>query len=268
MEPNEIPKPFPWPAAIIASAVVVVAAFALTAFLKSCQRVDRTAEALGDGVKLVGKAIDKAPEIASRFMTGRITHTFRESIPQIASTQGDVLELAVSRGDETFSRSNEKRIGWDYVYLGTTVAEIRAPVTFRYHCRLSDTWRLATRGQVCIVLAPRIRPSLPPAIHTDGMEKRAESGWARFDKDAQLAELESDLTRLLSQRAMDPSHLALVRESCRQSVAAFVRTWLIREEQWKTNRFTSIIVLFPDEAKALADEDLLEFQREPTLKLE
>jgi len=268
MQGNENPKPFPWPTAIIASAIVILAALALTAFLKTCQRVDRTAEAIGDGVKVIGKAIEKAPEIASRFMTGQITHTFRESIPQITSTRGDVLELAVSRSDETFRRSDEKRIGWDWVYLGTTIAEIRVPVTFRYHLRLSDPWRLASRNQVCIVLAPRIRPSLPPAIHTDGMEKRAESGWARFDKNDQLAELEKDLTGLLEQRAVDPSHLSLVRESCRQSVAAFVRNWLIREDHWKTNRFTSVIVLFPDEAPVVSDQDLLQLQREPTLKLE
>src|SRR5512143_11180 len=106
MQPTQNPKPFPWTAAIIAGAMVILGAFALAVFLKACQRVDKTAEAIGEGVKAVGKAIEKAPEIASKFMTGQITHTFRESIPQITSTQGDILELATARSDETFTRSD------------------------------------------------------------------------------------------------------------------------------------------------------------------
>ena len=153
-----------------------LAAFALFAFLKTARGVKNT----------VDKVIGTAPAIARNFLTGNITHTFRESIPQITSTQGDILELALFRCDETFKRTDEKWAGWGWVYLGTTVAEIRVPVSFRYHLRLSDPWRLASRGQVCMVLAPQIRPSLPPAIHTAEMERRAESGWARFDKNEQL----------------------------------------------------------------------------------
>jgi len=153
-------------------------------------------------------------------------------------------------------------------YLGTTVAEIRVPVSFRYHLRLSDPWRLAARDQVCLVLAPRIRPSLPPAIHTAEMERRAESGWARFDKNDQLDELERSMTPTLEQRARDPAHVQLVREACRQSVAAFVKKWLLREGQWRSDRFTSIVVVFPDEASVSADQELLQLRREPTLKLD
>ncbi len=242
---------------MIAAAVVIVAAFALFAYLKTMRGMKDT----------VDKVISTAPEIARNFITGNITHTFRESIPQITSTQGDVLELAVSRSDETFKRTDEKWAGWGWVYLGTTIAEIRVPVSFRYHLRLSDPWRLAARDQTCLVLAPRIRPSLPPAIHTEEMERRAESGWARFDKNEQLDDLERSMTPSLEQRAGDASHLQLVREACRQSVAAFVRKWLMREGQWRSDRFTSIVVLFPDETTATSDEDLLRLQRDPTLRL-
>ena len=203
MEDNEARKPFPWATAMIAAAVVIVAALALFAYLKTLRGMKDT----------VDKVISTAPEIARNFITGNITHTFRESIPQITSTQGDILELAVSRSDETFKRTDEKWAGWGWVYLGTTIAEIRVPVTFRYHLRLSDPWRLAARDQTCLVLAPRIRPSLPPAIHTEEMERRAESGWARFDKNEQLDDLERSMTPSLEQRARDTAHLQLVREA-------------------------------------------------------
>jgi len=258
MDSNQTRRPFPWATAIIAAAVVIIAAFALIAFLKTARGVKDT----------VDKVIDTAPAIARNFITGRITETFRESIPRISSTQGDILELAVVRCDETFKRTDEKWAGWGWVYLGTTVAEIRVPVSFRYHLRLSDSWRLAARGQVCMVLAPPIRPSLPPALHTAELERRAESGWARFDKNEQLDTLERSMTPTLEKRAGDASHLQLAREACRHSVAEFVQKWLMREGQWQRDKFTSIVVLFPDESKITSDQDLLRFRHEPTLRLD
>ena len=258
MESNQTRRPFPWGTAMIAATLVIIAVLALVVYLRTARGVKDTMD----------RVINKVPEIARNFITGNITHTFRESIPQITSTQGDILELAVYRCDETFKRTDEKWAGWGWVYLGTTVAEIRVPVSFRYHLRLSDPWRLAARDQVCLVLAPRIRPSLPPAIHTAEMERRAESGWARFDKNDQLDELERSMTPTLEQRARDPAHVQLMREACRQSVAAFVKKWLMREGQWRSDRFTSIVVVFPDEASVSADQDLLQLRHEPTLKLD
>jgi len=257
MESDQTRRAFPWATAIIDAALVIIAAFALIAYVKTVRGVKET----------VDKVMGAAPEIARNFITGNITHTFRESIPQISSTQGDLLELAVSRCDETFKRTDEKWAGWGWVYLGTTVAEIRVPVSFRYHIRLSDPWRLAARGQVCLVLAPPIRATLPPAIDTAEMERRAESGWARFDKNEQLDGLERSVTPTLEQRAGDPAHLQLVREACRQSVAGFVKKWLLRAGQWQSDRFTSIVVVFPDEAAISSDADLLQLRREPTLRL-
>ena len=256
-EPAQNPKAFPWTAAIIGAVVVILGAFALVAYLWTGRAVRDVAD----------KAIASAPEIARNFKTGNITHTFLESIPIISSTKGDMLEVASFHGEEIFRQSDEKRIGWDYVYLGTTVAEIRVPVTFRYHIRLSDPWQLASRDRVCVVLAPPIRPTLPPAIDTAGMEKRAESGWARFDKNDKLDELERSLTGLLAQRAADDVHRQLVREACRKSVADFVRTWLMREQQWGKNGFTAIIVVFPDEVTVASDEELSRLPSEPVIRL-
>ena len=94
MQDNKPQRQFPWATAIVAATIIILAAFALVAYLKTV----REAKAL-------------ASAVARNFKTGNITHTFRESIPRIASTQGDVLELAVSQSDETFKRSDEKRIG-------------------------------------------------------------------------------------------------------------------------------------------------------------
>ena len=135
-------------------------------------------------------------------------------------------------------------------YLGKTVSEISIPVTYRFHLHLRDRWQLDVVGNTCVVRAPAIRPSLPPAIHTEGMQKRSDAGWARFDAREQMAELEHTLTPRLTRHAGDPRRLALVREECRKTVAEFVRDWLLREDHWRHDRFSSIKVVFADEPNA------------------
>ena len=98
------------------------------------------------------------------------------------------------------------------------------------------------------------------------MEKWAESGWARFDKNERLDELEKDMTGMLDRRAKDAKHLNIVREQCRQSVGEFVKNWLIQKAQW-TNNFSSIVVVFPDEQSFATDQALSEFNGRPTIQI-
>jgi hypothetical protein len=79
------------------------------------------------------------------------------------------------------------------------------------------------------------------------MEKRAERGWARFNASEQMADLEKSITPTLNKYAANAKHLSLVREECRKSVAEFVRDWLLKEDQWRTDRFHTIKVVFSDE---------------------
>ncbi|HYF33860.1 MAG TPA: hypothetical protein VD994_01110 [Prosthecobacter sp.] len=186
-------------------------------------------------------------ELPARFVTQDLTQTFRQSITEITSNHGDVLEVAVMRTDETLTRHDAKSVFSNMLSLGTTTAEIRTPVVYRYHIKLSDPWCLRIEGTRCIVEAPALRPSLPPAIETQGMEKRSEAGWFRFNAAENLAQLEKDLTPTLQQRAWDKSHIDLVREPSRKSIAEFVQKWLLNQHDGSTDKLTSIVVLFPDE---------------------
>lgn len=244
--------------------VVVLVAMGLAVLVFTAKAPLSTAN---DVVQTVHSLATNLPTIAERFKTGTITHTFHTSLPMIDGTGGDILELVVSESEETFRRSDSRSVLWNSLYLGTTTSEIRVPVTFRYHLRLSDRWQLAARDQVCLVLAPRIRPSLPPAIHTDRMIKRTDRGWARFNESENLATLERSLTPTLNQRAADAARLKLIRESCRESVAAFVRRWLMREDHWRSDRFTAISVVFADELSAEAKPGLEDFPARPTVQL-
>ena len=144
---------------ILAVVVIAIAAFAYHAYIKTGRGIKEVVETTTKTVKTIVKTI---PDAAEKFKTGTITRTFVEQIPEVSPTHGDVLELTTSRSDEDFTRSDSRSIAWNMIYLGTTVSTIRVPATFRYHLRLSDTWRLAARDKVCYVLAPSFVQAFPP----------------------------------------------------------------------------------------------------------
>ena len=246
-----------WPLVVVI--VALIALFAFLAFLWVTKRTYN--ETLARGGQAGKYAVQKAESIAEKFMGGNITKTFVAAIPEISSTGAGNLELATSDQTETFRAEDEKSIFWDKLYLGKTVSEIRVPVTYRYHLRLSDPWQLDVVGQTCVVFAPRIRASLPPAIHTERMEKNSEAGWGRFNAREQMTDLEKGITPTLSQYASDGKHTALAREQCRKTVAEFVKTWLLKEDHWRTDRFRTIKVIFADETNAVPEQVL------PTIQL-
>jgi len=245
---------FPWRTLIVAITILSVIALLFGASSKTLATIE----------DLIGVL----PKIASNFKTGNITQTFNEQATHIISTHGDVLEVATLKATETFSRSDSRFIFWNSLYIGTTTSEITVPATFRYDISLSGTWRLASKNNVCIVLAPAILPSLPPAIDTDGMQKMSTSGWARFNKEENLDNLEKGITSALNERASDSNHINLVREQCRQSVAAFIKRWLLKDKYWQEDRFSAIIVYFPDEIAINSDSDLEHGDHPPTITLQ
>jgi hypothetical protein len=196
---------------------------------------------------LAGESLRWLGRLPERLTTTQLTETFRESVTQIASTEGDILEVAVLETDETLSRSDTLRVLGNSVDLGTTISEIRVPVVYRYHIRLSEDWRLEQDGERLIVHAPALRPSLPPAVRTEAMEKRSTAGWLRFNAAENLAALERGLTPTLEARAGDARHLDLVRDKARASVAAFVRRWLLQRHDLPAG--AAIQVRFADEAQ-------------------
>lgn len=239
-----------WPLVVIA--VTLMALFAFLAFLWFTKRAYE--QTLERGGRAGEYAVQKAEAIAEKFMQGNITRSFVAAIPEISPAGSGNLELATADQVETFRVEDEKSILWDKLYLGKTVSEIRVPVTYRYHLRMADPWLLDVSGQTCVVTAPTVRPSLPPAIHTDRMEKKSDEGWGRFNARDQMAELEKSVTPALSQYAADEKHLALVRDQCRKTVAEFVKNWLLREDHWRTDRFHTIKVIFADETNTVPEQ--------------
>ena len=187
----------------------------------------------------------------ARFTNENITASFTAAIPTI--TRELNLEVATALQIETFTRSSARTLLWGLVDLGTNLVQVRVPVTYRYHIRLREPWELKVQGETVLVHAPVLRASLPPAIHTDQVERLSKRGWCRGSPRRLLEQLESEITPALSEHAMDPKQLDQVRHACRLSVAEFVRLWLEREGQWKPGRFTSIEVRLADEASLPSD---------------
>src|SRR5436190_14258370 len=255
--PSHVLATYRWPLVIVV--LGLLALFAVLAFLWVAKRAYE--DTLTRGGRAGEFAAQKAEAVAEKFMRGNITRTFVAAIPEISTTGAGNLELATSDQTETFRAEDEKSILWDKLYLGKTVSEIRVPVTYRYHLRLSDPWQLDVVGQTCIVCAPRVQASLPPAIHTERMEKNSEAGWGRFNAREQMTDLEKSITPTLSDYASDGKHTALTREQCRKTVAEFVKTWLLKEDHWRTDRFRTIKVIFADETNAVPEQVL------PTIQL-
>lgn len=242
-----------WPLVVLAVGLLVY-----LAVVQAARSFRAGGRAAADAVRELGEG---ATGIAAAFRSGTITTTFIAAVPRLAPDSGAKLEVASFEAVETLRSSDELRIAWDLIPLGTTVSEIRVPVTYRYHLRLDDPWLLEVDGQSCLVRAPVIRPSQPPAIHTDGLERRSESGWLRFNAAEHMAELERGLTAALAARAADAATIDMVRERCRIEVAEFVRSWLLLEDHWREDRFRSVTVVFADEP------GLAPSSRSPTLVL-
>ena len=200
----------------------------------------------GAGYWTYDRYFSKGPRRAHKedpFSEQLITHTFISALPSL--TRELNLEIARSWQVEIVERSETKRLLG--LNLGTNTAQIRMPVTYRYHLRLDDPWNLKTKGKAVFVQAPEIRPSQPPSIHTDEMHIESKRGWGRVSPAELVDQLHHDLTPTLCQYAQDPRRLAFVRETARESVAEFVRLWLARENRWHRGKFTSIHVQFRDE---------------------
>lgn len=196
------------------------------------------------------------PGTPVKFTNETITQQFVASLPELTPELN--LELATAKQVETFTQTEECHSLWGLLDLGTNTAQISVPVTYRYHVQLREVWKLEIHGDRVIVHAPALRAAVPPAIHTAEMQRLSQRGWARFAPNDLLLELERQLTPTLTKFANDPRRLNLVRDTCRRTVAEFVRLWLERERQWGRAGFTEIQVQFADEV-ALPPAPTLKF---------
>jgi hypothetical protein len=166
-------------------------------------------------------------------------------VPVVMRSAGGLLEISTVTVFERFKREDTREF-WG-VPLGTTVSIIQAPVTYRYHIELAREWPIHLHGKTAVVRTAPVKPSLPVAFDTTRLEKYTQSGWARFNKDENLALLERSITPQLQARAQNPAVRKLALEAGRKTVAEFVTTWLLKEQGWQRDPAYRVVVLFPGE---------------------
>jgi hypothetical protein len=173
------------------------------------------------------------------------TSVLSSEVPVVMRTEGGLLEVAVIRAQERFSRIDAREF-WG-IPLGTTVSHIQAPAFYRYHIELARQWPLVIRGKTCIVRAPALQPSLPVAFDTSAMQTFTQNGWARFNSRDNLEALQKAMSAELELRARSEAYRQLVTEPARQTVKEFVARWLVKEGSWGTGSGYEVQVLFPGE---------------------
>ncbi len=183
-----------------------------------------------------------------------IEEEFIASIPAIFRTQGGNLELAGFTATETFMRSDTAKLpyfNWNIPGATTTVV-IRVPVIYRYYVPASGDWDIKVYDNTCLIYAPALRPSLPPAIQTDSMKISTIEGPLSFSGKAQQAKLLQSITPQLEKNAKDSTRVKFIREEARKTVTEFVQTWLLQRGDWGERKIESIKVFFKGEGDSTA----------------
>ncbi len=173
------------------------------------------------------------------------TTSDRISTPIVFRTPGGLLEVANIKTTELFEKKS--MLHFAGINLGTTVSQIRVPVTYRYQTALGQEWRAYMSGDKFLVIAPAVKASLPVAIDTTGMQMQTQAGWARFNGGESLTELLREISPELEVKAKSSAHIELQRETARKTVAEFASKWLIKQEQWKAVKPDQVKVYFSDE---------------------
>lgn len=246
--PSPVPQRLPVPGTAFWIFLVLVVA-GLVVYFSFLRQVERTVErATGTVGKVIDTATGAAVEIVKRFQPEEVVATFYEWRElTVTGGTGSHLEIATAEASERFARTTNYAVFGKRLPLSTNVSEITVPATYRFHIDLNDEWKLVPEGKRLLVRAPRIRPTLPVAFDTARVEKKTSAGWARWDKDDDLAELEQGITAGLAERAALPATLAKIEDEGRLAVARFVRTWLLSREAWGEGRFEEIVVVFEGE---------------------
>ncbi len=180
-----------------------------------------------------------------------VSQRFESYITRLRDAGQGTLEVAVLEEVAVVSRTEETSFMWGLIQGGKDVAEIRVPVTYRFHVRLDEPWEVRIRDNIAHVMAPGIRPTVPPAIKTNGLERRTQSGWLSNNSKENMAELEKSLTFSITRAAYGRTHLA--KDPARKTISNFVQAWILQDKVWQSHD-RHVVVWFPDEESPFTEK--------------
>lgn len=163
----------------------------------------------------------------------------------VLTSKGGLLEVSRIEATETFEKAQVHSI-FGVSLPGPTITQIRVPVTYRYHVELDPDWKFIRSGKTFIAIAPPVKPSLPVAFNTSGMQAYANGVWSIFTGGNSIQKLQKTMTPVLADRALSSKYLDLQREYARKTVTEFVSKWVVSQERWKAGGY-DVKVFFSDE---------------------
>lgn len=177
----------------------------------------------------------------------RRTATHSAAIDQfeVIRTKGGLLAVSTIKAPELFQATAEHTVLG--VPVGQTTSQIRVQAVYAYHVELAPEWKVTLRDKQLIVIAPRVKPTLPVAIDTARLERFASGTWSVFTGAAELDRLQRSISQSLATKAALPSYIQFQREAARATVTEFVRKWMLGQERFKSAGDYQVRVFFADE---------------------
>jgi hypothetical protein len=164
---------------------------------------------------------------------------------EVIRTKGGLLAVSTIKAPELFQATAEHTVLG--VPVGQTTSQIRVQAVYAYHVELAPEWKVTLRDKQLIVIAPRVKPTLPVAIDTARLERFASGAWSVFTGAAELDRLQRSISQSLATKAALPSYIQFQREAARETVTEFVANWLLTQERYKGVPKSAVRVFFADE---------------------
>jgi hypothetical protein len=177
----------------------------------------------------------------------RRSGTFSPSLDQVEviRTKGGLLAVSTIRAPESFHATADHTVLG--VPVGQTTSQIRVQAVYGYHVELAPEWKVTRRDKTLIVIAPRVKPTLPVAIDTARLERYAAGTWSAFTGPAELDRLQRSISQSLAAKATLPSYIQFQREAARATVTEFVGKWMLSQERFRPMGDYKVRVFFADE---------------------
>ena len=164
---------------------------------------------------------------------------------EVIRTKGGLLAVSTIKAPEIFHATADHTVLG--VPVGQTTSQIRVQAVYSYHVELAPEWKVTVRDKTFIVIAPRVKPTLPVAIDSARLERYASGAWALFTGAGELDRLQRSISQSLAAKAGLPSYIQFQREAARATVTEFVTKWLVGQERWKPMSDYKVRVFFADE---------------------
>jgi len=176
-------------------------------------------------IYLIESPANALEKIATNFKSGKVVTEFRDYVTSVKGMT--YLQVAKLNTTDVFSRTDSRKILWNWVGLPDVKIEIQAPVEYTYYLDLKEKWEFnwLDEEQGIIVIAPMLQPNTP-AIDVSNMKIIREEGSILRDESEVRQRLMQQIMEI--SRSMAKEKIPVIRELARNETRQFIETWFIK----------------------------------------